>query len=57
MVLPIRYFTSGKLESIYVDCFILLARGMWFIHINSESGIQSINKYLLKTHRVHGTLD
>lgn len=49
VVLPIRYFTStsGKLESICVACFILIAICMWLIHIESESDI--INKFLLKT--------
>lgn len=57
VVLPIRYFTStsGKLESICVACFILIAMCMWLIHIESESDI--INKFLLKTHRVHRTLN
>lgn len=57
MVLPILYFTPGKFKSICVDCFVLMARCMCFIHIDSELDIWSINQYLLKAHNVHRTLD
>lgn len=54
VILQVRFFTSRKVESICVGCFILIAACMWFIHTESESDI--ISKFLLKTHRVHRTL-
>lgn len=55
MILQVSFFTSRKLQSICVGCFILVAACMWFINTESESDI--ISKFLLKTHRVHRTLD
>lgn len=53
--LSIRCITSGELESIWVVDFNAIC--IQLIHIDSEPHIQSINKYLLKAHRVQRTLD